>query len=138
MTARQKNLRALIAQWGGGEALAKKLGYANPSYLSQMSTGYRPISEKTARKLEAKLALPVGWLDREHATESPKPPQPEKVDASLFAKVVVLVGAQMSEQGVQLTVAKFEEVVAFVYELAANTGKADEALVRRVLKMAVS
>ncbi len=28
MTARQRNLKALIAQWGGGEALAKKLGYS--------------------------------------------------------------------------------------------------------------
>lgn len=31
--------------------------------MSQLNTGRRPITEKTARKLESALGLPNGWMD---------------------------------------------------------------------------
>lgn len=46
---RKENLRLLLIQWGGPTNLAKKLKYSGPSYLSQLLSGNRPFSEKTAR-----------------------------------------------------------------------------------------
>lgn len=46
--------------------MAKKLGTANTSYLSQQisTTPHRVINEKSARKLEGILGLQPGWMDR--------------------------------------------------------------------------
>ena len=51
-TTRLKNLKLLVRQWGGPASLAKKLKLSGPSYLSQLLSGHRPITEKTARKFE--------------------------------------------------------------------------------------
>jgi hypothetical protein len=62
---RRSNLRFLLSQYGSLEKLGKALGYANGSYVSQL-IGRKPIraiSETTARRFEAKLNLPLGWLD---------------------------------------------------------------------------
>lgn len=135
MTARQRNLKAIIAQWGGGEALAKRLGYSNASYLSHMVRGHRPISEKTARKIESVLGLGVGWLDREHSEEGNPAPPASAVDTSLFARVVVAIGTAMGELGVYLSMDKFEEVVQLVYEDASTRGEVSDDFVKRVLRL---
>jgi DNA-binding transcriptional regulator YdaS (Cro superfamily) len=54
---RRASLKVLIAQWGGPTSLAKKLGLSGPSYLSQLLSGLRPITEKCARKTEDALEL---------------------------------------------------------------------------------
>lgn len=78
---RKANLRLLLQQWEGPSTLAKKLGYAGPSYLSQIVGGHRPITEKTARDIEAKLDLPAGWMDRDKSGESGRVDNAQVADA---------------------------------------------------------
>lgn len=68
-TYRRENLRRLIEQWDGPSNLANKLGYTNASFLVQMAgpNPIRDVSERTARKIEGKLDLPRGYLDRKPA-----------------------------------------------------------------------
>lgn len=61
---RRKNLRRLSEDMGQ-EELAHRLGCSG-SYVSQLITATRPITEKTARKYEARLGKPPGWLDIDH------------------------------------------------------------------------
>ncbi len=49
----------------GNTYTAHKLsGVLNASYLSKMARGEMDICDFTARKVESKLELPPGWLDR--------------------------------------------------------------------------
>ncbi|MFM7737795.1 MAG: helix-turn-helix domain-containing protein, partial [Planctomycetota bacterium] len=66
LTRRVQNLRVLVGRHGGASSLAKKVQLSGPSYISQILSGVRPLTEKTARKFEAQLGLPMGWLDDEH------------------------------------------------------------------------
>lgn len=53
--------------------MAFELGYSNGSYLSQLTSQHRPITEKTARGIEAKLGLPANCLDNpEFSPGTPK------------------------------------------------------------------
>lgn len=63
--ARRERLRRLIAEHGGPLPLAKALGLFGSSYLVQLAgpNPRREVSEKFARKIEAALRLPVGWMD---------------------------------------------------------------------------
>lgn len=65
---RKQNLRLLIEQWGSVTTLSKKLGYANASYLVQLTgpSASRTVGEKAARDIEETLGLPPRWLDEEH------------------------------------------------------------------------
>lgn len=128
---RKTNLRALIAQWGGPTNLGKKLGHSGPSYLAQLVSENRPVTEKTARNIESKLGMELGWLDKEH-TETAKP---VKVDQSLIAKAVLDVGAALEEHNVTVKPAKFADLVALVYAEAAKTGTVDEQLVQRLVRL---
>jgi hypothetical protein len=51
---RQANFKVLVDQAGMAVTMAVLL------------TGFRPISEKVARKIEEKLRLAPGWLDIKH------------------------------------------------------------------------
>ncbi|MBN3809432.1 hypothetical protein [Paraburkholderia sp. Ac-20347] len=48
---------------GGPSKAARLFGYSAPSFLSQMLKGDRPVTEKTARRMERMIGLPIGWLD---------------------------------------------------------------------------
>ncbi len=63
--ARRANLRALADRFNGTSLLAAKLGFAHPSYLSQLigPNPTRNVSESSARRYEARLGLQAGWLD---------------------------------------------------------------------------
>lgn len=128
---RRKNLKALVQQWEGPTNLAKKLGYAGPSYVSQMVSGNRPITEKTARHMEAKAGLPAGWFDTAHANGPTA--RPASVDTRLISSVVSTVGSLLEEAGLHLHPNKFAELVAMVYEEAAKTGHVDEQYVQRLI-----
>lgn len=128
---RKVNLRSLIAQWGGPTNLGKKLGHKGPSYLAQLVSENRPITEKTARGIEGKLGLEPGWLDR----ENPGSPRPVHVDQSLVTKAVLAVGAALDEHGLQVKPAKFADLVALVYEEAAKTGVVEESFTQRIVRL---
>ncbi len=63
-TARLCNVRALAAKEGGPVALADKLGW-DQAWMSQLigKNPSRNITERTARKIEVCMALPIGSLD---------------------------------------------------------------------------
>lgn len=134
-TTRQLNLRTLVAQWGGGEALAKKLGYSNGSYVSHMATGHRPITEKSARRIETTLGLPLGWMDQDHGRKKEEPVS-VRVNPILFAQAVEAVTTGMQELGVDLSLEKFEELVGIVYEEVLAKGSADYQLLQKMLRLA--
>jgi len=60
---RRANLRRLIDEWGTQQRLASALA-VTPGYINQLVCARRPITEKTARVWEKRLALPVGWIDK--------------------------------------------------------------------------
>ena len=64
---RKRNLLALVGRYGRQQALADAVGLS-VQYINQMLSGHRSIGEKTARKIEAALQLPVGWMDRDENT----------------------------------------------------------------------
>lgn len=128
---RRKNLAVVSEQWGGPSGLAKKLELSGPSYISQMLGGHRPITEKTARKYEAELDLPPGWLDEERSGR----PQPAPVDDRLFRKVVALVDAMLNEEKVELSRVKFGDLVIMVYEEHQRRGTIDEDFIKRLIKL---
>lgn len=62
---RRENLKRYVVTHGGAKNVAIKLEHTNSSFLVQMigPNPTRPISEKSARKFEGKLELPLGYLD---------------------------------------------------------------------------
>ncbi|KAA5926369.1 helix-turn-helix domain-containing protein [Achromobacter xylosoxidans] len=62
--ARLAHLRKIAEAEGGQDALARRLGVGQ-SYVSQLigKNPERNISERTARRIERLLQLPVGMLD---------------------------------------------------------------------------
>lgn len=130
---RKANLRALVEKWGGASSLAKKLTHSGPSYLSQMLTGVRPITEKTARQIETRLELPRGWLDQDHSASDHAA---QDIDQALITKVIVAVGTALEANGKHVTPARFADMVALVYTTATKNGEVDSALVQQVVKLA--
>ncbi len=61
---RKENLTRVIGDSGGGNAVAKLMGYKNGAFLSDMTRpdGKRKVSESTCRKVESALNLPNGAL----------------------------------------------------------------------------
>jgi hypothetical protein len=131
---RKRNLKLLVQQWDGPTNLAKKLGYAGPSYVSQMVSGNRPITEKAARQIEDKASLPTGWLDQDNRPPG-KNGRPAAVDTDLISRIITTIGTVLEEEGVQLHPSKFSELVALVYEDAATHGRTDDAFVSRLVRL---
>lgn len=82
---RRAHLAAMMDEAGGKVQLGDKLGM-NPDYLWQMAKGEgnsaRPITDKTAKKIEDKLNKPVGWLGSEDTGVSS---HPETLDLAKLA-----------------------------------------------------
>lgn len=128
---RRQNLRLLTAQWGGPTGLAKKLGLSGPSYLSQLTRGTRPITEKTVRKIEQQLDLPHGWLDGTHDAKEEAAP----IDEHLMRRIVLAVGAVLEELDINPGASKFADLVELVYEDVARKKGIDEAFIQRIAKL---
>jgi transcriptional regulator with XRE-family HTH domain len=60
---RRERLLELKNRHGSIAKLAENVG-VTPGYISQLLNKRRPITEKTARKIETTLMLEQGWLDR--------------------------------------------------------------------------
>lgn len=130
---RRANLRRLIEENDGPKELAAKLGYSNASFLVQMAgpNPTREVTEKTARRFEAKLGLEEGSLDwtANQRPAAPLKPVPgsKQPEASLTVDIVRLVGEVCEEQRVALPAAKFADVVALALADAAEHGRAPSA-----------
>lgn len=129
-TYRRENLRRLIEQWNGPSNLANKLGYSNASYLVQMAgpNPIREVSERTARKIEAKLDLPRGYLDKKQG-------EALEVSSELVTSVVRYVAQTCSDAGIRLTPEKLADLVTVIYTDAVENGKIREAFAKRVIQL---
>lgn len=67
---RVANIRALIEEMGSQASFCRRFNL-NPTYISQLLNGHRTFGERAARKIEAKLGVPPGWLDRLQTGEGP-------------------------------------------------------------------
>jgi transcriptional regulator with XRE-family HTH domain len=65
---RQINFQKAVNSYPSQEAIADILG-VTPGYISQLITGHRAMGEKTARKFEKKLKLPINTFDIDSSKE---------------------------------------------------------------------
>lgn len=116
---RKANIRRLAARTSLTD-ISKKLGYKQPSFLSQMSgpNPGRQITEKTARNYERKLGLAVGSLDvlpAEIQQSELLALQPVVTASSgkIVEDVISLIDATIAQEGVQLNPLKYANLVQF-------------------------
>jgi hypothetical protein len=124
--ARRENLKTLVNQHGS-RAVAERLGLKNTSYLSHLTVGHRPITEKGARNIEEAFGLPSGWLSSPRGVQ---PPAPVAVD--LLAQVITAVRQLDSI----LPPHKEAEIVTLVYARAVESGKIDAGYVQQLVRLA--
>lgn len=127
---RRDNLRALATEWGGPTSLAKKLGHSNGSYLAQLIGPHpsRDISEKVAREIESKLALPLGWLDQEHTGG-------RRVDDEMLANCVRAVAAALRDAGIRPDPDKYATLVSLAYDQIRLTGRLEEPYINKLVQL---
>jgi len=70
---RRLNLKRLIARYATQREFAAAIELV-PAHVSQMVNGVRNVGNETAEKIETRLALGAGWLDREHPDDASEPP----------------------------------------------------------------
>jgi hypothetical protein len=127
---RRTNLRKLMSQWGGPTSLSAKLGHSNGSYLAQLAGPHpsREVSERTARQIEEKLALPGGWLDKPHQ-------EPQPLDDTSLALCIRAVSAAVKDAHIKVAPEKFADLVALAYDNSQALGGLDEPFVTRLVRL---
>lgn len=144
---RRENFRRLVDESGGPTAVAKLLGYTNASYVVQMigPNPMRPVTERTARKVESAFGLPVLSLDRPVEVEpapaaalAPSRGKPKcGMSASEFVEVINVVVRICEEEGASLSNRKFADIVSLVaMDADRRGGGTDEAMVRTLVHLA--
>jgi hypothetical protein len=149
---RRANFRRVTTLFGGPTRIAGLLGFKSGSYISQLASGHRPLTDKRSRAIEEKLNLDRGWLDKEHggtpvfgeldpnnswaripgeaklAAEESTPPTSSK----LMSDVVHAIGAVLEESKIIAAPAKFATLVDLAFENAQLRGGVDEAFIRKI------
>lgn len=122
---RRENLRALMRK-EGASTLAKRLGYRQSSFLSQMAgpNPTREITENTVRAFEVSLGLSAGALDKPlgdlSASTSPQLTTDELIE--LVTMVTRKVGLACESANISLPPGKFGNVLAMVIKDTADHG----------------
>lgn len=140
---RRDNIRALVTGRGALSKLSKAIGHNNPSFLSQQvgPNPTRPVTEKTARKIEEALKLAPGSLDTPGlqppaASHAAQPAQqvarPDDGTLDTLAAVIRMCGSAYEAEGVPLTPGKFADVVAI---LMAEKEKPQPEKVRALVRL---
>lgn len=133
---RRDNLRQVLNQQGGPASLAKKLGLAGPSFLSQMANGHRAITEKTSRRIEKAAGKPEYWMDQPHSSlEGMTPTLTVRVDPSFVGAAVKMVAEIQQQLETSLSPEKYAEIVNLVYENAQRSGEVDADFAMRLVKL---
>lgn len=132
---RRQNIRLLVAEYEGMNALARKIGLTKGSYISQMLTDppNRNPGEKTMRKWEVALKLPSGWLDQPHDAYGTPIPKVEGFNAELFKGVLAAVLERLQAERVVLSAAQVAELVTMQYQDDARNGRVDLAKIDRLI-----
>lgn len=127
---RRERLKAVLEEQGGAAHVARKLGQAGPSYLGQLLAGKRPITEKTARKLEEQMGLAYRALDEEPgAGHLPF----EGIDGTLMTECAYAVAKALDAAGITITATRVADMIIAVYEHSAAGGAVDAEYVTRMV-----
>ena len=131
---RRHNLRNLIAEWGGPTSLAAKLGYSNGSYVAQLAGPHpsREISEKVARTIEQRLALPANWLDQEHDID-----KKNQLDQDVLGTCVRAVAAAIRDAGHTPSPDDYATLVSLAYEQCTLRGRVDEPFIQKLVRLTI-
>ena len=127
--------------------MAKLLGYTNASYVVQMigPNPTRPVTERTARKVESVFGLPVLSLDRPVEVEPTPTAAPalsrgkptSGMSASEFVEVINVVVRICEEERASFSNRKFADIVSLVaMDADRRGGGADETMVRTLVHLA--
>lgn len=140
MDNRLINLREIVRQRGGVSQLSRDMGYSNPSFLSQMlgPNPTRLVTEKTARKFEKLLGIPLGALDREpgEAAQAPVDASEQHSTSEMVAHVIRVVGRACDEESAQPNTEKFANAVALAYlDAAEHGGQIREDHVKQLVRL---
>lgn len=130
---RRAKMRRVVDELGGPTGVAKRLKLSGPSWLSQLISGHRPFTEKTARKFERTLGLSSGFLDTEAAQQSL--PVIVNREVPQISESLEVVKSLLTRRNQTLTNAKFGAVVQIVFTQAMTTGKADANLAEQILDL---
>lgn len=93
-TIRRANLIALLDKHDRDVDFAE-LGGIAPGHLSQMKTGVRQVGDEVAARIEQRLRLEPGWMDRDH---SPRVAEEQAV-YNAPPRVPVVGTAQLGDDG---------------------------------------
>lgn len=139
---RKANLQRIAKDIGGPVNLAAKLGYANASFLVQMIGPHptRPVSEKTARMVEATLALPPESLDHPSHFAGPTrtaatPGAGVALHTDVLARVMDETATALRELNTTLPTNKFYDVVAFAYRECEAGREPDREFLKRLIAL---
>jgi hypothetical protein len=124
---RRQQLRRLVNEHDGMNNLGRKLGFKKGAYISQLLTSppSRELSEKTARKWERALRLPVGWFDA--------PPAVQPINVNLLAQALADVLEAFEAAPMSPSPKQIAELVSRQYSVALRRGKADRVRIRKLL-----
>jgi len=127
---RRAQLREVIEKQGGAASVAKRLGWT-VSYIGQLTKGVRPITEKTARRVEEKLLLKRHALDGETVNGAAF----EGVDHALLGKAIVAVAEGIETTHAQLTPQQQADLISAVYEHAVTSKEINPRFVEQLIRM---
>lgn len=131
---RRANLRRIVDDMGGSpSSLAKLMSLSGPSFISQLLSGNRSISDKTARRIEDVTSRPMYWMDHDHTSDSPA--RVVDTDPSYIGAAVKAVVQTQQKLNTQITPDKYAEIVDLVYIRAQELGVIDQAYAERLVKL---
>lgn len=115
---RRKNLHQLIQKYEGAARLARRLGHKGNSYISQLSTGHRPVTERTARDIERELRLPTLWFDAPPGAtvKSLEPVAQPPVEMDKLIDAISAVLGWLEKEGRLLPAKAAAEAIVFTHQ----------------------
>lgn len=130
------NLRRLRARFIQQEELAKALDWTAP-YVCQLIGPHpsRPISERTARKIERRLGLPEGALDAEPGTAKRNGAGAASSASNLVAPVMTALDEEIGRQRMELSRVQYRALVDHVHRDAVTRGGVDPDAVRGLVRL---
>ena len=152
---RRENLRRYIAESSATSiAIAKQLGMATGSYLSQIvgNQPTRKLHEDKAREFEKKLNLPAGWLDIERdaysnemggvgrvrtSNAAPEPaPKAGVLDHDRVVSIAAAVSEFATEFGTKISNEKLSSIIRLALEFNDQDCDALRTHIRSLVKLA--
>lgn len=133
---RRANLKRVVQELGGHAAVAKRLKLAGSSWVSQLIQGIRPFTEKTARKFEKGLGIPIGSLDVPRSLDGlARDAGLVNRDMPDISAAVQCVNSLLSTRKQTLTTEKFGIVIEIVFSQAVKHGTIDAELAAKILDL---